>query len=84
VKRGLFVLFRQGDNEWYEFDGTLDEAIKDIKTDHRWCNYGRRGAVILRGDVLYEIGIETVEHKYINEKTYVDYKAIADYQSRKD
>jgi hypothetical protein len=68
----LYVLFRQGDHEWYEFEGTLDEAIKDVKTDRRWCNYGRRGALIIRGELLYEIGLETVERRYITERTYVE------------
>ena len=51
--------------EWEEFDGTLEEAIEHLKADRRYKNYGRNGATIFKGKDIYSIADKQTETIHI-------------------
>ncbi len=61
-----YVVLFHGVQEFEVYDNvnTLEDVIHEIKVDHRYKNYGRNGATIIKGAAKYQIdnsGNETFE-----------------------
>ena len=54
----LLVLWL-GIREYSEFYGTFEEAIEYVKSENRWDNYGRNGAIIVQAKKMYQINEDT-------------------------
>jgi hypothetical protein len=66
--QNYFILWH-GVDEWEEFNGTLEDAIKHIKSDARYKNYGHQGAMVIASSIHYEIAVDGTEyHKEAAEK----------------
>lgn len=59
-KESLLILWL-GINEYEEFNGTIAEAVASIKSNRRYADYGRSGAIIVRATELYRIGDDGIE-----------------------
>lgn len=59
--QNYFILWH-GVNEWEEFNGTLEDAIKHIKSDARYKNYGHQGAMVIASSIHYEIAVDGTEY----------------------
>tara|TARA_R110002153_G_scaffold271657_1_gene439337 strand:+ start:115 stop:432 length:318 start_codon:yes stop_codon:yes gene_type:complete len=51
--------------EWDEFEGTLEQAIEHLKADSRYKDYGRNGATIFKGKDIYSIADKQTETIHI-------------------
>jgi DNA integrity scanning protein DisA with diadenylate cyclase activity len=74
--QNYFILWH-GVNEWEEFNGTLEDAIKHIKSDARYKNYGHQGAMVIASSIHYEIAVDGTEYHKEAAKDLEDSKASA-------
>lgn len=59
MKETWIIAYIGGD--WFEFEGTLDEAIASVKVDRRYRSYEREGARIYPAVLKYEIKVGPIE-----------------------
>lgn len=68
MKKDWLILYL-GTDTWTVYEGTLEDAIKHVKTDHRFRDYGRDGALIYSGQLKYQISMEAVERWFPEKET---------------
>lgn len=62
----LYILWFGQGNEYYEaVDGTLEDAIASLKVNRRYADHGNKGALIIRGQPLYEIKMGPIERSFV-------------------
>lgn len=63
LDRECYIILWLGVDEFTIVDGSLNDAIVEIKSDRNYSNYGRAGAIIMKAKKIYEIdkkGKETI------------------------
>jgi hypothetical protein len=58
-----FIILWTGVDEFTITEGSLEDAIAEVKRDGGYCNYGRTGAVIVKAQKVYEIKNEAIENQ---------------------
>jgi len=64
TKKGIVILWLTGEGvgEWENFEGSdIEGAIAYTKSDGRYCNYGRWGAVVAKVTPVYSVERGMVE-----------------------
>lgn len=64
------IILYEGAEEWFIYEGSLDEAIQYVKCERRYKNYGRTGARIYAGTLQYEITESAKETRHFRATEY--------------